>query len=161
MMRAALLGLALILCGPAFGLSCLPPDVVRSYMRAADATEPYIVVRGTLSFDAARLPSTDMTSQRKPPHTRIPARLTGQALTRQGFDQDFDRDITLDVQCFGPWCAAAVPGTEYLGFLERRDGGYVLAIDPCGGMAHPEPTPAMLEQVLTCLQGGPCAPNRP
>lgn len=161
MIRALLFVLGVAMCAPAFALSCLPPDVAQSYIRAAEATEPYIVVRGQLSFDPARLPSTDMIPQRKPAHTLIPARLTGQALTRSGFDQAFDRAITLDVQCFGPWCASAVPGIEYLGFLERRDGGYVLAVDPCGGMAHPEPTPAMLDQVLTCLQGGPCAPKRP
>jgi hypothetical protein len=156
-----LLALGCTLSGPALALSCMPPDVVQSYIRAAEAVEPYIVVHGQLMFDEARLPSTDMVPQTKPPHTLVPARLTGQALTHTGFDQLFNRDVTLDVQCFGPWCAAAVPGIEYLGFLERRDGGYVLAIDPCGGMAHPEPRPEVLEKVLTCLQGGPCTPTRP
>lgn len=161
MIRALLFVIFAASCGPALALSCLPPDVVQSYIRAAGASEPYIVVHGQLRFDAARLPSTDMVTQRKPPHTLIPARLTGQALTHSGFDQPFDRNISLDVQCFGPWCAAAVPGIEYLGFLERRDEGYVLTVDPCGGMAHPEPTPAMLKKVLTCRQVGSCSLGRP
>jgi hypothetical protein len=161
LIRAALLALGCALAGPAVALSCLPHDVAETYRRAAEAEEAYIVVQGRLAFDPALLPSTDMMPQQKPPHTLIPARLTGQALTRGGFDQAFDRAITLDVQCFGPWCASAVPGTEYLGFLERRDGGYVLAVDPCGGMGHPNPTPAMRDKVLRCLQGGPCTPTRP
>tara|TARA_R100000935_G_scaffold24000_1_gene43397 strand:- start:33 stop:518 length:486 start_codon:yes stop_codon:yes gene_type:complete len=158
--RAAVLALGLVLAGPAVALSCFPQDVAETYRRAAEAAETYIVVHGRLSFDPARLPSTDMIPQQKPAHTLIPARLTGQALTKGGFDQAFDRAITLDVQCFGPWCASAVPGTQYLGFLERRDGGYVLAVDPCGGMGHAEPTPAMLDKALRCLQGGACTAER-
>ena len=100
------------------------------------------------------LPHEELAKGKRPP------RLTGQALTKGGFDQAFDRAITLDVQCFGSWCASAVPGTEYLGFLERRDGGYVLTVDPCGGMGHPDPTPAMLDKALECLQGGPCMRTR-
>ncbi|MGR3548887.1 MAG: hypothetical protein ACU0CB_18660 [Roseovarius sp.] len=160
MIRAAVLALGCALGGPALALSCLPPDVAETYRRAAEAEETYIVVQGRLTFDPARLPGTDMIPQQKPAHTLIPARLTGQALTKGGFDQAFDRAITLDVQCFGPWCASAVPGAEYLGFLERRDGGYVLTVDPCGGMSHPDPTPAMLDKALECLQGGPCMRTR-
>ncbi|WP_297771499.1 hypothetical protein [uncultured Roseovarius sp.] len=148
-------------CGPTLALSCLPHDVARTYLRASEAEEPYIVVHGRLLFDAERLPETDMQDQRKPPHTLIPARITGQALTRSGFDLDFDREITLDVQCFGPWCAGAVPGIDHLGFLERREDGYVLTLEPCGGMSHPEPTPEMLQRVLRCYQGGACAAKRP
>jgi len=159
--RALCITLAWLVCGPALALSCLPHDVARTYAHAAEADAPYIVVHGTLSFDADLLPDTDMRDQRKPPHTLIPARMTGQALTRDGFEQPFDREITLDVQCFGPWCAGAVPGIDHLGFLERRETGYVLALDPCGGMAHPEPTPDMLQRVLRCFQGGACAAARP
>ena len=133
MIRAAVLALGCALGGPALALSCLPPDVAETYRRAAEAEETYIVVQGRLKFDPARLPSTDMIPQQKPAHTLIPARLTGQALTKGGFDQAFDRAITLDVQCFGSWCASA---------------------------GHPDPTPAMLDKALECLQGGPCMRTR-
>jgi hypothetical protein len=31
-----------------------------------------------------------------------------------------------------------------------------LAMDPCGGAAFTEPTPEMLDQVLTCFKEGTC-----
>lgn len=161
MIRTLYITLTWLACSPALALSCLPPDVARTYAHAAEAEAPYIVVHGTLSFDADLLPDTDMRDQRKPPHTLIPARMTGQALTRSGFNLDIDREITLDVQCFGPWCAGAVPGVDHLGFLERRETGYVLTLDPCGGMAHPEPTAAMLDTVQRCFRDGGCEQPEP
>ncbi|SLN47970.1 hypothetical protein ROG8370_02095 [Roseovarius gaetbuli] len=141
MIRAALAGALCLTAGPGLALSCTPPDVAKTYARAAKADW--------------------QNQQAMPPHTPIAARITGQALSPTRFDHPFERDITLDVQCFGPWCAGAVPETDYLGFLEQRETGYVLALDPCGGMGFTNPTPEMLGRVKTCFQGGPCAPVTP
>ena len=157
MIRVALLSLLCALTGPALALSCLPPDVARTYQQAAEAEEAYIVVHARLEFNADALPRTDWQDQAaSPPHTLIPARMTGQALTKTGFDLPFDRAITLDAQCFGPWCAGATPGTAYLAFLERRADGYLLALDPCGGMGFADPDADALLRVQTCFNGGPC-----
>ena len=157
MIRAALIGALCLTAGPGLALSCMAPDVAKTYARAAEADESYVVVRGRLTFDATQLPKTDWQNQQAtPPHTPIAARITGQALSLTGFDLPFERDITLDVQCFGPWCAGAAPETDYLGFLEQRETGYVLVLDPCGGMGFANPTPEMLDRVKTCFQGGPC-----
>lgn len=159
MIRALVLALLAGLGAPAFALSCLPHDIARSYDEAARAEEAYIVVHGVLEFDASALPKVDMSRQHEvPPDTLIPARMTGKALSHDGFVMDFDRAITLNAQCFGPWCAGAVPGTEYLAFLERRADGYRLTINPCGGFGFPEPSPETLERVQECFDGGPCDP---
>jgi len=155
--RAVLFSLLCALTGPALALSCLPPDITRTYQQAAAAEAAYIVVHARLEFDADALPRTDWQDQAaSPPHTLIPARMTGQALTKTGFDLSFDRPITLDVQCLGPWCAGAAPGTTYLAFLEHTPDGYLLALDPCGGMGFAEPDAEALRQVSTCFNGGPC-----
>lgn len=157
MISRCLAGVLWLAAAPAAALTCLPADAVRTYAQARDAEELYVIVHGRLDFDAAALPRTDWQNQQAtPPHTLIPARLNGRALSVGGFDLGFDSAIVLDAQCLGPWCAGAVPGTDYLAFLERRDSGYVLAIDPCGGMGFPEPTAEMLEAVETCFRGGPC-----
>jgi hypothetical protein len=158
----ALAGLALLAAsaGPVLALSCLPQDIARTYAEAAQADETYIVVRGVLIFDETALPVPDMSRQHKiPPNTEIPARLTGQALTPEGFTLPFDRAITLNVQCFGPWCAGATSGIAYLGFLEQRDEGYSLTVTPCGGFGFPNPSDRTLERVQTCIRGGPCTPD--
>lgn len=163
MTRAApLAALLAVLATPALSLSCLPPDVARSYQRAAEAEEAYVVVSGVLRFDETRLPKADMSAQQDtPPETKIPARITGMALTQSGFDHAFDREITLNVLCFGPWCGGAKPDIRYLGFLQKTDTGYELVADPCGSFAFAEPGDDMLHRVEQCFQGGPCKPAIP
>lgn len=143
--------------GPALALSCLPPDVARAFEQADAAEEVFIVVQGVLTFDATLLPVTDWENQRAtPPHTRIPARLEGRALTGEGFTLPFSRKVTLDAQCYGPWCASAQSGTEFLVFLEHREGEYLFPLDPCGSLAFPDPTNEQAEQALQCLRGEGC-----
>ncbi len=145
---------------PAQALSCLPHDVAQTYNQAAKSEETYIVVHGQLTFDDSRLPKTDWQHQEKtPPNSLIPARLVGKALSRTGFDTSFDRNITFNVQCLGPWCASAKSGTSYLAFLRKTNGGYQLDINACGGMGFPDPTQQALDVVVTCFQGGPCRPK--
>lgn len=143
-----------VLASPAVALSCLRPDVVRSYHQAAGAEEHYVVVHGELRFDQSRLPDAELNDS--PPSTRIAAKLSGHALSNGTFSHPFDRSIKLDVLCFGPWCGVAKSGVDYLAFLEVREGGYILKINPCGGQAFAEPTPEMLRQVEQCNAGGPC-----
>ncbi len=119
-----------------------------------------MVVTGRLVFDEGKLPVVDYNNQQDTPHnTYIPARLTGQSLTLNGFDTGFDQEITLNAKCFGPFCAGPVSDLPYLAFLERQPKGYMLVFNPCGDLAFPEPTAAMQEKVLHCFQGGPCEPD--
>ena len=159
-MRLAL-ALALgLMAGPALALSCLPPDVARTYQQADEAEAAYVVVLGRLSFDESKLPVVDMARQQDtPPVTLIPARISGKALSRSGFVTEFDQEITLNARCFGPWCAGASSGTEYLAFLERTDGGYVLSLDPCGGFGFPQPQAEMVAQAVACFRGESCEPR--
>jgi len=155
LMLAVMLG-----AGPALALSCLPPDVARTYKQATEAQETYVVVLGRLSFDETKLPKADMERQQEtPPETLIPARIEGTSLSQAGFETPFNTNITLNARCFGPWCAGASSGTRYLAFLERTPEGYVLSIDPCGGFGFAEPRADMIEKVIGCFRGEACKPN--
>ncbi len=142
------------LATPALALSCLRPDVVQTYKRAAEAEESYSVVIGTIRFDESKLPKS--VGNDSPPNTRIAARFQGKALTKSGFDMPFARNITLEVLCFGPWCGGAGSDETYLAFLKREETGYVMEADPCGGMLFQSPTEHMLDQVERCFTGGRC-----
>lgn len=158
---AMLMALSLSLPGPAVALSCLAPDVARTFQKLDRAEERYIAVHGVLTFDDTKLPKTDMQDQASTPEsTPLPAKLTGQSLSAEGFTTQFDKAITLDVRCFGPWCAGAASGAEILGFVELRDGGPVLTLDPCNSTSFPEPEEAMLSTAVRCMQGGVCKPER-
>lgn len=155
-MRLAALLVALMFAGQAMALSCVPQDIKRTFTQAHEAEEIFVVVHGRVSFDADLLPKTDLADQTMPQSTDIPARIEGVALTRKGFGPAFAQDITLSVLCFGPWCGGMVPDIEQLTFLQRTEAGYVLQINPCGGMAFPEPTEDMLDTVATCFRRGTC-----
>lgn len=158
MIRSTILAATItVLATPAVSLSCLRPDVARSYKQAAEAEESYLVVHGTLTFDETELP--EAVGNESPPGTRIRAQMAGKALSQSGFDHPFDRQITLDVRCFGPWCGGAASGIPYLAFVERGEDGYTLTVDPCGSLGFPEPTEDMLRQVKTCFDGGKCGPK--
>ncbi len=155
MIRKICLTLAMTACAtPTLSLSCMRPDVTFTYNQAAESEDNYIVVTGQVRFEERRVPSAE--GNNSPRSTRIPARLEGTALTKSGFDMPFDRKITLDVLCFGPWCGGAGSGETYLAFLKREEDGYVMEADPCGSMMFQNPTDEMMTQVETCFAGGPC-----
>ncbi|MDD9741403.1 hypothetical protein PVW47_16590 [Marinovum sp. SP66] len=151
----------LVWAAGAQALTCLPHDVAAVYQDARDSEDRYMVVLGRMGFDATRLPETDMTDQANtPPDTRIPARLTGDALSRAGFIHPYDADIVLNVQCFGPWCAGAQSGDPVLAFVNLDAASPEVTITPCGGFAFARPTPEMTEQVIACHTGGDCTPRK-
>ena len=139
-------------------LSCVKPDFARSYQQAAKSQHRFIIVQGVLSFDASRLPKSDPGIGNKAParNTELPARITGRFLSQKGFVTRFDQKITLKISCFGAWCATPRPGTDYLAFLRETPQGYLLHMNPCGGVAFAKPDAAMLNKALSCIRGGPC-----
>lgn len=154
MTRYGLAALLALFAGQADALSCMRPDIARDYERAASAEEIYHAVTGVLDFDPATLPVVDYDNQQDtPPETDIPARLTGRTLTSSGFTAEFERDITLRVHCFGPWCASPQPGTPYLTFVESTRQGLVMHVDPCGGLSHPNPSAELEARVVACSKG--------
>ena len=146
------------LAGQAMALSCLRPDVARTYAEAAEAEAAYVVVHGELDFDPGDMPPAEVTEP-APESRELRATLHGKGLTEGGFDTPFTRPITLEAQCLGPWCAQAEPGVEVLAFVETTGDGYRLTITPCGGMAFQEPSEADIDRVVACYQGKACAPE--
>jgi len=155
MIRKTCLAAAVIaFATPALSLSCMPPDVIFAYNKAAESEYSYIVVTGQLTFNEQKLPRAVINDS--PPSTRIPAQLEGLALTKTGFDMPFDRAITLNALCFGPWCGGAESGAAYLAFLKRDNGSYVIDADPCSSTVFLNPTGEMMQQVEQCFAGGAC-----
>ena len=147
------------LASPAFSLSCIPPDVARTYEDLHAAPEAYMVVHGTLTFDESKLPEADLDNQMDTtPLTKVPARLKGRALSRAGFKTPFDKQITMDVLCLGPWCAGGISGMNIMAFVESSSSGYTLTLGPCYGYVF-EPTAKALEQAESCMNGADCTPR--
>lgn len=136
---------------------------MRDYLDAdADASdEAWVVLRGTLAFDSAKLPGGRETPQTQGDSRELTARFSGLGLGPDGFTRRMDRPVTLSVLCFGPWCGGVTPGAEYLIFARQSGGQMTVFADPCGSRLHLYPTEALLARVTRCFQGGPCAPADP
>lgn len=160
-MRCALLTV-LAICAPmmAAALSCTPHSVQAAYHSAEADEARFIVVRGVLDFDAGQLPEVDFSNQDATPDmTRIPAQLNGHSLSGAGFKTPYAHRVTLEVACFGPWCAQPKSG-DVVAFVELRESGSVVATDPCGGYLFGPPTPSMIRAIKRCFAGVFCTPPR-
>lgn len=151
-----------LVAGPLSALSCLQPDVARSFAEAAASETAYVIAHGRLDFNARHWPQPGSNAPNSmPPETKLSGRFSGHALTLAGFDRPFvDIPVTIKAQCLGPWCATLAPGQDYLVFLERGPDGYALVAGPFGGSAFPDPTPAPRATLLACLRGDSCKPAR-
>ncbi|PIE13226.1 MAG: hypothetical protein CSA70_06595 [Rhodobacterales bacterium] len=158
---ALALTLGLGTTGAARALSCVPWDVQSAYLEIAADPEPYVIARGTVTFNEKQLPKVDWNNQQNTrPLTRIKARFHGKSLTPNGFTNRFKTPITLNIRCFGPWCAGMASGIDYLAFLHKTGTGtgYELTVTPCGGHAFGTPSREMIKAVRTCFNGGRCRP---
>ncbi|MGR3540123.1 MAG: hypothetical protein ACU0BS_01655 [Hasllibacter sp.] len=150
-MRAIAFAAAVLAAGPAAALSCLRPDVARSFAAAAEAEERYVVVAGELTLDAPLPGGTGAVAR------SVGGRIEGRALGADGrFAAPFASEVTVTSACAGPWCGSAADG-EWVMFLLAGDGGYELIAEPCGRWAF-EPAPEALRRIGECMTGGDCAP---
>ncbi|WP_010139095.1 hypothetical protein [Oceanicola sp. S124] len=141
--------------GPALALSCLPADVRQSYTQVAEARETYVVLHGTFDFDVLDLPERDL-SDPNPEEISFPARFTGEALGKGGFGGDYALDMTVTLNCLGPWCAGQPAPGEALAFVQKTATGLVLGLGPCGGHHFAAPDPEQVAAVEACHAAGTC-----
>ena len=155
----SLLSLALILGlgTPADALSCQRWNAADAYMYAADSDKRYAVVSGVLNFGPGPLPKPDLAQQSdSPPVTEVPARMSGLALDRKGFNQSYTASVTLKVLCIGPWCGGVSPGQKVIAFVEQTDAGGQIEISPCPRFVFTNPKPGHFDQILNCHRGSKC-----
>jgi len=118
--------------------------------------DQYVIVRGTLRFDAKRLPKEDHSGQTPTPKlTVIPAEIEGVALGPSGLREAGLYKMRLEVRCSGPWCPRPKPG-DALAFLRREGQGYVLEDSACGAFLFTRPRAEDMRAVQNCLSSKPC-----
>lgn len=147
---------AMMIAGQAAALSCIPPDIARTFQQLDAADERYAVVKGRLTFDERLVPKVDWNKQdQTPPLTQIPARLEGMSLSKTGFKTSFRQRVMINGRCFGPWCFGASSGMEQVFFVNLDGEPATIELDPCGGHAF-APDRATQKRVLSCLKGTAC-----
>ena len=160
MIRIFALLLAFVAASPVDALSCIPADIARSYQQAAESEKQYIVVLGTFTFNARKLPKVDWDNQQDTPQdTFIQTQFSGTSLTRNGFTNAFSSPVTLNAKCFGPWCSSLVSKAKTLAFVEKTSDGYLVTTNPCGGFVFQNPRKDQINQTVACHQGKRCDPQ--
>lgn len=156
-MRSLVLAASLLIPAQAFALSCVEPTVASSYAAATTSEDSFLLSTGTLTFDVSLLPRSKGLGDKPANRTRIPATVKGNAFLGQGFDQPFETNVELVVECVLSWCGSIEPGVEHLLFLREGKASYELSLPACGGTTFANPTPEMLNEVKTCFSEGNCS----
>lgn len=156
-MRILTFLLAMLAPMPALALSCVSPSVERTFHEVVAAPELYVIVHGRLMLDTGKLPRAGTTNSNPPKMTKVEARIKGRSLSEAGFATPFDRTLTLEVGCVGPWCGSVANEEYVLAFVRKGADGYSLSVSPCGGHVFGAPKKAMLKKVKQCYNGGACA----
>ncbi|MEM9786562.1 MAG: hypothetical protein AAF801_08675 [Pseudomonadota bacterium] len=156
-MRSILLASSFaLLAGQGHALSCIRPDPIATFKQLAGAPENYFVLYGEMIFDEGLLPPavSDLPVAAPDP---IPAQFRGKGLTRQGFTSDYISPVTLEIGCAGPWCGSARSGGGAIYFVEAKDPPVTMVAGACGGRIFTDPSQAVLDMLVSCMQGGPCS----
>ncbi|TDL79374.1 hypothetical protein E2L08_10125 [Palleronia sediminis] len=140
------------IAGPALSLSCLAPDVARSFKTAAGSDETYAIVLGAFAFDAAT-PPFDGTALDE---ASIPAQFEGELLAEDGFTRAISGPITLQVSCETGICGTIASGERVLAFVRESTAGPVVELGPCPQWVFPTPESRQIARVIDCATGGPC-----
>ncbi len=139
--------LALSVATQASALSCLRPDVVRSYNNAAAADVSFAILLGEFDFSAPAENNAEQGQQ-------VTAQFSGQAMTAQGFDAINPMVVDLLTTCSGSWCGHfPAPGTEVLAFAQQTQNGFILSLGACGGSVFGADEAPIVE---ACVLGQKC-----
>jgi len=162
---------ALLISQPAFGLSCMRPDLVRTLNEAKASDKYYHIFVGR--FDAGPLPlDSDMRTKDRPnvPYVdsfkhsgkKVRAGFTGYSLGKYRYqDAQLTRfPVDIETSCAGHWCGnVPSPKQEIIAFVEVRDGQPpVLHIGACPGWTY-QASNEKVQKLRDCLDNRPTPGN--
>ena len=146
-----------LLATPVWSLSCLRPDIVRTFEQARDAEEGFWIVRGrVLSDQPIATPALGADGVYKDgAKADTPVRVVGQGLRPDGQFGDFVQDVTLSITCLAHWCGSVTLEEELFMAIEVKENGPELVADPCSNriVRFSEEGEARL---LRCVREGVC-----
>ncbi|MFK7875651.1 MAG: hypothetical protein AB8B71_07695 [Paracoccaceae bacterium] len=156
-MKLAFAVFLIILPMQAVALSCVSWTVKDAFARASTSPETYLIVLGTLAFEQDAVPQTDWDNQHETPaSTQIPARFVGKYMGAEGFQDSFAVDLSLIVNCAGPWCPSPKSGLQQLAFMRQSASGYQVITSACSSMIFAQPSQDMMDQINRCFENKTC-----
>jgi hypothetical protein len=154
--------------GSADALSCLRPNIARTFNDLSASDRSYFMALGHLEQTGKRIPMRSdppkvANGEEQPvldigiPH-EVPARFSGKMFGATGLSDEITLDLKVDEICLASWCGS-FPETddEILVFIERTEVDYRLRSGPCEGDFKVAPTEAELALLQSCLKAGQCS----
>jgi hypothetical protein len=141
MMKNAVLTAAAfaLLAGPASALSCMAPDIVRSYEYAAEHEKIYFLFKGKISL----VEDQTMPTERESFGADAPVEVTLEPVYGSFVGEIFNEGVfvpyeaTMEVQldCVASWCGSYPDEKEALYFVSAAESNlwFNLEMSPCGG----------------------------
>ncbi len=140
---ACALALACLSAGPAAALSCMPPDIVRSYEYALKQDEIYFLLKGKIELvkDQEMPDHRGHMSQGDPDEALLEpvyGSFTGEIFNKGEF-VPFDQTLEVRLNCIGPWCGQYPDEEEALYFVTAAESNlwFMLEMPACGGTRFP------------------------
>lgn len=143
---------AVLMTGQAQALSCLPPDVARTFTWASKADERFVVLLGRFTHDADPLVPGSGSEKTT---LEVAGTFNGQYLGADGFTNAPTLDVQLNMNCLGPWCGTLGNDEELLAFIKVTEAGYILDLDLCYSTTF-APSPENAARAEACMNGQAC-----
>lgn len=150
---------ATLIANSAQALSCVRPNLARSFNNAADSTDIYHVGYGTLTATQEIVdPNQNIKNvNRKKPYS-VTAEFSGGFLGRAGFGKDKTVPVRVDVQCLSAWCGGfPVTDEKLLIFVKKTPEGLTASSGPCGGNMQSGVSKRDLNILKSCMRNGKCS----
>lgn len=159
---------AVMTAQPAFGLSCMAPDLIHTLNEAKASETVYNIFVGRFDAPPAkaapfannRLPFGLQSQHQRPPEI-VQSHFTGYALAQSSRDDSpvTRLPVNIEISCAASWCGhAPAPEADVIAFVEAGEDGHVLRASPCPGLVYPAAEPR-IKTLRECL-GKDCAPGK-
>ena len=140
-----------IFASQALALSCMRPNIARTFNWVNEAPDVYVMGMGVLT------PKGRIPKHRKGKTRHISSQFKGVFFGIKENTPEQTVPVTVDALCFASWCGGYPETTENtLVFFKKTDTGYRLESNPCGGHYKIAPTRKEIKLLQKCFRRDGC-----
>ena len=150
---------ATLFANSAYALSCMRPNLARTFNNAAASKDTFHVAYGKIKPTQKVVdPNKNTTDINNKKSYSVKAEFTGGFLGFNGFGKSKTKPIRVNVSCLGAWCGGFPNSADdMIVFLKRTPDGMTVDSGPCGGDIKFNPSEEELNIIKSCMRNGKCS----
>ncbi|GHA49016.1 hypothetical protein GCM10008927_12710 [Amylibacter ulvae] len=143
----------------AHALSCMRPNIARSFNDFAASDDTYVLGFGKITATQKIVnpnKGKDGTAQHE--SYSVQASFSGRFMGDAGWGDPKTLPVNVQVQCLSVWCGGfPTDDQDAIAYFQKTSTGYVLQMGPCGG--HYKASPTLQEQRIlkSCFRNKKCS----